>query len=181
MTTSTNTIRRLTTILGLVGVALAIVAPGAVAGHQDLGTKAALQQIQGVHPTKGAGTVGIGRERSAEETPDVLERYLRNNPRQDRPGDRAGTRGVGEQTIAVDTSDAVSRYLRSKSASNRTGIGRPETSKPAIHVPVASPAAFDWRDAGIGAGSALALVLIALGGMVILLRRKPSGTRMLTS
>jgi hypothetical protein len=150
MTTSTNTIRRLTATLGPVAVAIVIGAPAAVAGHQDLGTKVALQQIEGAHTNEPAA-------------------------------DRAGTRGIGEQTVGVDTSDAVSRYLRSHPAPDSPAVGRPVASRPAIHVPVASPRAFDWRDAGIGAGSALTLMLIALGGMVILLRRKPSGTRMLSS
>jgi type II secretory pathway pseudopilin PulG len=161
MTTSTHTIRRLTAMLGLVGVALAIAAPVALADHQDVGTKAALQQIQAMHDAQWSGAVGVRRSRAPEETPDLIERYLRNN------------------SVAVDTSDAVSRYLRNTRMPDRTATT--EAIRPAIHVSVASPRTFDWRDAGIGAGSALALMLIAIGSLLIILRRKPSGTRMLSS
>jgi hypothetical protein len=168
-------------MFGLVGVAVAIAAPAALAGHQDLGTKAALEQVQGMRHNQRAGTLGIRRANAAGEPPDAIERYLRNNPRQDRPGDRAGTRGIGEQTVAVDTSDVVSRYLRSNPAPDRTAIGGAGTTGPAIDVPVASPGAFNWRDAGIGAGSALGLMLIAVGGVGVALHRKPSRTTMLSS
>lgn len=181
MVTSTNTARQLRATLVLGGVALALAAPAAVAGHQDLGTKAALQQSHRVHSNERADTLHVGRARSAEKIPDVLERYLRNNPRPYPAGDRAGIRGVGEQTIAVDTSDVVSRYLRSNPAPDRTAVRGAGTAGPAIDAPVASPRAFDWRDAGIGAGSALGLMLIAFGGVWVALHRKPSRTTMLSS
>lgn len=161
MTTSTHTIRRLAAMLGLMGVALAIAAPAALAGHQDFGTKAALR-----------------RAHAPQETPDLIERYLRNHPTQHRLGNQAGTQRFGEQTMGVDVSDALSRYVRNNPAPNRPAA--PEATRPASYVPVADQRAFDWRDAGIGAGSALAL-MIALGSLLIVLRRKPSGTRMLSS
>jgi hypothetical protein len=176
MTTLTHTIRRLTALLGLLGVALAIAAPAALADHQNVGTKAALQKIQAMRDAQWAGALQVRRAHVADDASDVIDRYLRNNATH--PRDRAGTRRVGEQTVAVDTSDVVSRYLRNNASPDRTATT--EAVRPAIHVPVASPRAFDWRDAGIGAGGALALI-IALGSLLIVLRRKPSGTRMLSS
>lgn len=56
--------------------------------------------------------------------------------------------GVGRQDAAVRPDDVSARFT-------------PEAGAPQV---VAAPSAgFDWSDAGIGAGSALSLVLLALG------------------
>jgi hypothetical protein len=83
-----------------------------------------------------------------------------------RPDDRAGLRGA-----APDHSDAISRYLishqgppsvRPDDRAGPLGVGAPEPS-----IQIVESSGFDWGDAGLGAGVTAALVLLALGAMLL--------------
>ena len=63
MTFSTNTLRRLGTILALTAVIAGVAASGALANHQDVGVTEALRELRGTAPTS-----------------DAVDRYLRNHP-----------------------------------------------------------------------------------------------------
>jgi hypothetical protein len=84
-----------------------------------------------------------------------------------RPDDRAGLRGA-----APDQSDAISRYLirhagstavRPDDRAGPLGVGTPEPS-----IQIVESSGFDWGDAGLGAGITAALVVLALGAMLLL-------------
>jgi hypothetical protein len=63
MTLSTNTLRRLGTILALTAAIAGAAAPAALANHQDVGVIAALREIRATAPIA-----------------DAVDRYLRNHP-----------------------------------------------------------------------------------------------------
>jgi hypothetical protein len=121
---------RLATALALVAAIAAVTTPDARSGHYDLGIQ------------------GASHQSAPTDTPDVIDRYLRNHaPSALRPDDRAGTRGVGA-VAGGDASDVVSRYLRN----NRPDVANDDP---------ASGTSFGWRDAGVGAGGILAMLLLA--------------------
>jgi hypothetical protein len=104
-----------------------------------------------------------------------------------RPDDRAGPLGVGTALVvraddraglrgaAPGQSDVISRYLISHSAvrpDDRAGpLGVGSDSAVGIVTPAHSvildSTGFQWSDAGIGAGTALGLILLALGATVL--------------
>ena len=49
-------------------------------------------------------------------------------------------------------------------------FGDPSSAPTILHV--SAPSAFDWGDAGIGAGAGLAISLIAVGGALSIYRRR---------
>jgi hypothetical protein len=63
MTFSSNTLRRLGTILALTAAIAGVAAPAALANHQDVGVTEALRELRGTAPTS-----------------DAVDRYLRNHP-----------------------------------------------------------------------------------------------------
>jgi hypothetical protein len=103
-----------------------------------------------------------------------------------RPDDRAGIRGIGQTAaVAPDSSDVVSRYLRNRTndpsdvvsryvtnvlrssplqavrPDDRAGmLGPGNEAASAQRTTLASSDGFDWSVALIGAGSALAIVLL---------------------
>ena len=87
----------------------------------------------------------------------------------------------------ADTRDAVTpqRELRNPDtvdyANGRGTYNAPEVVVVKDPAPVAQPAAdgMDWADVGLGAGSLLALSLIALGGGLVIVQRR--GARQLAS
>jgi hypothetical protein len=78
-------------------------------------------------------------------------------------------------------SDYGSQDLRSPDAKD-AAEGRGTFSAPDVSVitvpqrTVAADGGIDWRDVGIGAGAAVALMLLAVGGTIALVRRR-HGTR----
>jgi hypothetical protein len=62
----------------------------------------------------------------------------------------------------------VARELAARDAASGTPI---TSSQPAAMVTVFQPNGFDWGDAGIGAGAALALILVLLGSTLYLTHR----------
>jgi hypothetical protein len=100
-----------------------------------------------------------------------------------RPDDRAGIRGV-EPTVApaVVSSDyqEILRHIRADEVASSTVSTRPD-DKAGLHGPgiVTAPElvsssgnSFDWKDAGIGAGSALGVALVLMSAFVISKRRQ---------
>ncbi|MGH3104458.1 MAG: hypothetical protein ACRDN6_10245, partial [Gaiellaceae bacterium] len=159
---STRTIHRLKPLALVVALA-AVVAPGARAGHEDRGIHAALdpayasapssrpddRAVRGVPPAQPAGPDAVDRylanrrREDARVVPDAVDRYLANHLGQPlRPDDRAGIRGNFQAASAQS----------------------------AARVPVAARS-FHWGDAGIGAASAFAATLLAIGVATLLLRR----------
>ena len=127
-------------------------------------------------PAAPAATRQAGR---ANDTSDVISRYLRS-----RANDTSDvvSRYVSNRT--TDSSDVVSRYLRSRSGA-QASKPKPEVTPAAVQMarhfehedalyrasaPTSGPSAlaaqvatshgFDWNDALIGAGIALAIVLL---------------------
>ncbi|MFY9580108.1 MAG: hypothetical protein WAQ33_12365 [Gaiellaceae bacterium] len=100
-----------------------------------------------------------------------------------RPDDRSGVRGVESTSVTPDLAE-IQRHVKadqslSQSAStgpdNRAGIRGPgafEIRTPQL-VTVKSNG-FDWKDAGIGAGSAFGITLVLMSGLAIS-RRRHSG------
>jgi hypothetical protein len=80
--------------------------------------------------------------------------------------DSAGTAQVPQDLRSPDARD---------SAAGRGTFSAPGVT--VVKVPQVAPSAggIDWRDAGIGAGAALGLTLLALGGTLALAHRKHAG------
>jgi hypothetical protein len=94
------------------------------------------------------GARGPSHQSEPTDMPDAVDRYLRNHtPSAVRPDDRAGVRGVGALTSG-DASDVVSRYLDN----NRPDVATDNA---------ASGTSFSWRDAGVGLGGILGILLLA--------------------
>ena len=95
-----------------------------------------------------------------------------------RPDDRAGIRSVEQKvTPAVVSSDyrEILRHLRADEVGSSTVSTRPD-DKAGIHGPgiVQTPEVvtvngdgFDWKDAGIGAGTALGVALVLMSAFLI--------------
>ena len=100
-----------------------------------------------------------------------------------RPDDRAGSRGVEPRvTAAVVSSDyrEILRHIRADEVGSSTVSTRPD-DKAGIHGPgiVQTPEVvtlngdgFDWKDAGIGAGTALGAALVLMSAFLISKRRQ---------
>ena len=53
--------------------------------------------------------------------------------------------------------------------------------EPVVAAPTAEAGGFDWLDAGIGAGGAVGLILVAAGGALLALNRRPTRRTALTA
>jgi hypothetical protein len=102
-----------------------------------------------------------------------------------RPDDRAGIRGVlPKATLGVVSSDyqEILRHMRADGvASGSSTVSTRPDDKAGVHGPgiVQTPelvsstgSSFDWKDAGIGAGSALGVALVLMSAFVISKRRQ---------
>jgi hypothetical protein len=144
--------RRIRIFRGLaLGLALAaLVAPAAQARVDGSGTQGGARVIQGddkvIVSTDGGTTAVIrGDDKVIDTTPATYSgfAYRRALPQDDGPFSRAGYRRALPQDY---------------------------TTAPATEV--RSPSTFDWGDAGIGAGGALALLLLA-GALTFGVRHRP--------
>jgi hypothetical protein len=101
-----------------------------------------------------------------------------------RPDDRAGIRGVEPTVLGPVSSDfqEIQRHIRADEVGSSSLSTRPD-DKAGIHGPgivqtpevvTASGNGFDWKDAGIGAGTAMGIALVLMSGFVIA-RRRQSG------
>jgi hypothetical protein len=98
-----------------------------------------------------------------------------------RPDDRAGIRGVEPTVVGSDPSE-IPRHVRADEIGSSSVSTRPD-DKAGLHGPgiVQTPElvsssgnGFDWKDAGIGAGTAAGAALLLMSGIVIV-RRRQSG------
>jgi hypothetical protein len=105
-------------------------------------------------PDDRAGIRGANAPASTLQTPAV------------RPDDRAGIRGVGPDPIQ-------STAVRPDDRAGIRGVGAPEIVTPGLAASGGSR--FDWVDAGVGAGSTLALMFLG-GGLFVASRRRGSPT-----
>ena len=106
--------------------------------------------------------------------PDAVDRHLRNNtPVYLDAVDRA----VANATYA--SPDAVDRYLANNPGTQAVDLRSPDTRAAASGrvaagsraVAASASTAFDWGDAGIGAGASFGLMLLLLGMRQIVQRR----------
>ena len=81
-----------------------------------------------------------------------------------RPDDRLGPRGTGVANEPV--------YVRPAPAYNSKPVSAPQT----LVRPEEEPRGFDWTDAGVGAGFAFGLVLLASGMALVARRHRETGT-----
>jgi len=98
-----------------------------------------------------------------------------------RPDDRAGLRGVEPTVVGSDLSE-IQRHVRADEIGSSSVSTRPD-DKAGLRGPgfvqtpevvTASGDSFDWKDAGIGAGTAMGIALVLMSGFVIS-RRRQSG------
>jgi hypothetical protein len=117
-------------------------------------TAAALADPPGLitRPDDRAGIRGANAPASTMQTPAV------------RPDDRAGIRGVGPDLTK-------STAVRPDDRAGIHGVGAPEIATTGLSVSGGS--GFDWVDAGVGAGSTLALMFLG-GGLFVASRRRGS-------
>jgi hypothetical protein len=94
--------------------------------------------------------------------------------------------GQDDHIAPPDTSKAVvvtqqpsssSNDLRSPDAKAAAADPRTQTYATPTVIKVGSDSGFDWGDAGIGAGGALAVVALAGGGLVLVSRRRTTHPR----
>jgi hypothetical protein len=88
---------------------------------------------------------------------------------QDLRSPRARDAGLDSLRQEQAATQAAARDLRSPDTRD-VAAARP-VSGPGVNR-VAEPSAFEWGDAGIGAGAALALAMIASGGVLLTTRRR---------
>jgi hypothetical protein len=97
-----------------------------------------------------------------------------------RPDDRVGIHGVTPLAVGSDLSE-VQRHLRADEIGSSTPVSTRPDDKAGIHGPgiVQTPEvvsatgnSFDWKDAGIGAGTALGVALVLMSAFVISKRRQ---------
>jgi hypothetical protein len=114
------------------------------------------QVAAGTRPDNRAGIRGVNAPAfatvSARQTSSAV-----------RPDDRAGIRGVGAPVLVAAPVQLRKTAVRPDDRAGNRGIGT--SAVIASGVSVGTSSTFDWADAGVGAGSALALVLIA-GGLL---------------
>ena len=96
-----------------------------------------------------------------------------------RPDDRAGIRGAEPLAVGSDLSE-IQRHVRADEIGSSSFSTRPD-DKAGIHGPgiVQTPEVvtvngdgFDWKDAGIGAGTALGVALVLMSAFLISKRRQ---------
>ena len=85
---------------------------------------------------------------------------------------------AGTSSLAGTTSSAPRQDLRSPDtrdvAEGRGTFSAPEVTVVKVTEPAPPSAGIDWGDAGIGAGSMLALILLALGSSLAVVHRRHS-------
>jgi hypothetical protein len=102
-----------------------------------------------------------------------------------RPDDRSGIRGLeptGAQAVVGSDYQEILRHIRADEVGSSTVSTRPD-DKAGIHGPgivqtpelvSSSGSSFDWKDAGIGAGTAMGVALILMS-VVVISKRRQSG------
>ena len=127
---------------------------------------------------------------AAAQTTDTLENALAQERSYSSSGDPVqdlrspDTRDAAEGRAAYDTGETAApvapRDLRMPDTRD-AAIGRGTLSAPDVTVirvppqPLPSSSGIDWRDAGAGAGIALVLSLVALGGVFAVVHHRQGG------
>lgn len=160
MTLSINTLRRLGTILALTAAIAGVVAPAALANHQDVGVTEALREIRG-------GT---------EPLPDAVDRYLRNDPRSATSvGCDAVCRyhhdDVHGVTVVTDTLGGNGQPQQAQGFRFVTDTLAPGGGT-STRLPAPAGESFRWADAGVGAATAVGSLLVLLGSALVVLRKR---------
>ena len=140
--------------LGVAIAAVLVMGIGAGIASADPATRTHnyfAQVAAGTRPDNRAGIHGVN-------APAFVTAPAQRTKTAVRPDDRAGVRGVGATGVSTVG-------VRPDDRAGDRGIGT--TAVIASGVSVGSASTFDWADAGVGAGSALGLVLIA-GGLLAL-------------
>ena len=105
----------------------------------------------GTRPDDRAGMLGVGSQRIAPDTSDVVSRYLRSHAT--RPNDRAGSLGISSAYASVP--DVFERYASA----------HPYGAELAA-TPVIATNGFRWSDYGAGVGTGIVAVLLLIGGLL---------------
>jgi hypothetical protein len=116
----------------------------------------------GTRPNDRAGMLGVGAQRIAPDTSDVVSRYLRSHA--PRPNDPAGSLGVNPTYASVP--DVFERYA----SAHPYGAGLAATS-------VVATAGFRWSDYGAGVGTGIVAVLLLIGGLLATPTRRRQRTQ----
>jgi hypothetical protein len=152
--------------LGLALVAL--VAPAAAAQAQDLRSPDARDA---------SGRVGTLSPAPATDLRSPDARETSSNAGSVSPAPATDLRSPDARQLSADAITAAPADLRTAdardAADGRGTFNAPEVAL--IKVPQPAPAAadsMDWGDAGIGAGSVLALILLGLGGVLAVMHRR---------
>lgn len=116
----------------------------------------------GTRPNKPARTLGVGSQRAAFDTSDVVSRYLRSHSI--RLNDRAGSPGAN--SAYVPSPDVFERY----SSAHPYGVGLAAAS-------VAAADGFRWGDYGAGVGTGIVVVVLLAGGLLAAPTRRRQRTQ----
>jgi len=116
----------------------------------------------GTRPNDRAGTLGVGSQRIAADTSDVVSRYLRSHAT--RPDDRAGS--LGAAGLAAPLPDVFERYA----AEHPYGAGLAASS-------VVTAGGFRWGDYGAGVGTGIVAVLLLAGALLAAPSRRKQRTQ----
>jgi len=123
---------------------------------------AATEATAGVRPNDRAATLGVGPQRIAADTLDVVSRYLRSHAA--RPNDRAGL--LGAVGVVAPPTDVFERYA----AEHPYGAGLVATS-------VVTTGGFRWSDYGAGVGTGIVAVLLLAGALFATPTRRKQRTQ----
>jgi len=159
MTFSTNTLRRLGTILALTAAIAGVAAPAALANHQDVGVTEALRELRGTAPI-----------------PDAVDRYLHNHPQSATSGacdavcrylhnHMQGVRLITD-TLGGNGQPKQTQGLRFSTDTLAPGGGT------SMQIPAPGGEGFSLADAGVGAATAVGSLLVLLGSALVVLRKR---------
>jgi hypothetical protein len=159
MTISTNTLRRLGTILALTAAIAGVAAPAALANHQNVGVTEAPREFRGTAPTS-----------------DAVDRYLRNQP-QSATSDgcdavcRYHHNHVDGVSVVTDTLGGNGQPKQTQGLRFVTDTLAPGGG-PSMQLPDSGGVRFSWADAGVGAATAVGSLLVLLCSALVVLRRR---------
>lgn len=167
----------------------AIVVPGAQASYHTQKAQEARSALNQTYPPAALRALAlrseamnqqyqsIASDRALELRSEGLNK-LYQSQQVIRPDDRSGIRGSEPTAVTPDLSE-VQRHVRSDAVVSQASIARPD-DRAGFHGPgiVQTPelvsvkgGGFDWKDAGIGAGTTFGIVLVLMSGLAVSRRR----------
>jgi hypothetical protein len=151
-------------ILGF--AASAIVAAGAQASYHSTEAQNARSALNQTYSPEALRALTLRSEAMNEQYQSLATR----------PDDRSGVRGIESQSVTPDLSE-VQRHVKadayvsqSTRPDDRAGFRGPGTVRTPEVVAVKGDG-FDWKDAGIGAGAMIGIVLVLGSGLALSRRR----------